>query len=305
MLDLREGLRDRFDLRHALAAIGYQEVINYSFVAEEWERDFAGNANPVRLANPIASHMGVMRTTLVSGLVQTLRANLNRGESRARLFELGRCFEGSEADVACQPERIAALAYGMRWPEQWGEKGVPVDFYDAKGDLEALGGGRALEFASGSHPACHPGRCARVAMAGRPIGFVGELHPRLAQKYELAGPAVIFEVLLEPLLEGDHPRFRGISRMPAVRRDVSFEVAEGVPAGVILEGLRKGLPGFVRSLEVFDQYRGKGVEPGKKSLALRIVMQDTDRTLTDSEVEAVMASIREQLNQQFKARPRT
>ena len=168
MLDLREGLRDRFDLRHALAAIGYQEVINYSFVSEEWERDFAGNASPVRLANPIASHMGAMRTTLVGGLVQSLRANLNRGESRARLFELGRCFEGSDADAACQPERIAALAYGMRWPEQWGEKGLPVDFYDAKGDLETLAGGRALEFASGTHPACHPGRCAKVSVAGAP-----------------------------------------------------------------------------------------------------------------------------------------
>src|SRR5439155_14552236 len=124
------------------------------------------------------------------------------------LFELGRCFEGSEADVACQPERIAALAYGARWPEQWGEKSVAVDFYDAKGDLEALAAGHELVFVSGAHPACHPGRCAAVALAGRPIGIIGELHPRLAQKYELSGPAVVFEVLLEPLLEGGFPRFR-------------------------------------------------------------------------------------------------
>src|SRR5262249_42114266 len=103
MSRLREGQRDRFDLRHALAAIGYQEVVNYSFVSRDWERDFAGNEHPVGLANPIASHMSVMRTTLLGGLVQILRANLNRGESRARLFEIGRCFEGSEADVACQP----------------------------------------------------------------------------------------------------------------------------------------------------------------------------------------------------------
>ena len=305
MLAIAEGVRDRFALRHQLAALGYQEVISYSFVSEEWERDFAQNAQPVRLANPIAAHMSVMRTTLIGGLVQALRGNLNRGEPRVRVFEIGRCFHGSEPGYAVQPERIAALAYGSRWPEQWGEKEAAVDFFDAKGDLEALAAGRTLEFSPGSHPSCHPGRCATVSVAGQPVGVVGELHPRLAQKYELASAPVLFEVLAAPLLEGAVPRFGGVSRMPVVRRDISFEVAETTPAGAILGTLRGRVPAFVRELEVFDQYRGKGVEPGKKSLALRIVMQDTDRTLTDSEVEAVMASIREQLNQEFQAKPRT
>ncbi len=237
--------------------------------------------------------------------MQTLRANLNRGEARARLFEIGRCFEGSAADVAVQPERIAALAYGTRWPEQWAEKGAPVDFFDAKGDLEALGGTFQLQFKAAGHPACHPGRCATVLAGGRPIGIAGELHPSLQQRYELPTPPVLFEVLVEPFLAGEMPRFRGVSRMPAVRRDLSFEVAQEVPVGVLLAALRGRLPAFVREVEVFDQYRGKGVEPGKKSLALRIVMQDTDRTLTDSEVEGVVASIRDQLNQQFQAKPRT
>ena len=305
MLRIADGRRDRFDLRHALAALGYQEVINYSFVPEEWERDFAGNTSPVRLANPLSSQMGAMRTTLLGGLVQTLRANLNRGEARARLFEVGRCFEGSAADVAVQPERIAALAYGGRSPEQWAEKGAPVDFFDAKGDLEALASPFQLQFEAATHPACHPGRCARVLLGGKAVGTVGELHPGLQQRYELPTPPVLFEVLVEPLLAGEAPRFQGISRMPAVRRDLSFEVAQEVPVGAILEALRKGRPAWVREVEVFDQYRGKGVEPGKKSLALRIVMQDTDRTLTDSEVEEIVASIREQLSQQFQAKPRT
>ena len=305
MLRIADGRRDRFDLRHALAGLGYQEVINYSFVPEEWERDFAGNASPVRLANPISSQMGAMRTTLLGGLVQTLRANLNRGEARARLFEVGRCFEGSSADIAVQPERLAALAYGSRSPEQWADKSVPVDFFDAKGDLEAVAAGRPLEFVAGAHPACHPGRCAVVLWQGKPVGIVGELHPRLQQAYELPIPPVVFELVLEPLLEGHAPRFEGVSRMPVVRRDLSFEVAQGEPVGAILEALRKGCPAWVREVEVFDQYRGKGVEAGKKSLALRIVMQDTDRTLTDSEVEVLVASIREQLSQQFKAKPRT
>jgi phenylalanyl-tRNA synthetase beta chain len=259
----------------------------------------------VRIANPIASHMSVMRSTLVGGLVQSLRSNLNRGEERVRVFEIGRCFEGDRADPAVQPERVAGLAFGLRWPEQWAQKGERVDFFDAKGDLQALAGARRLDFAPATHPACHPGRCAAVSHAGRAIGVVGELHPRLQQAYELATAPVVFEVLTEPLLAGDFPRFQGVSRMPVVRRDLALIVAEEVPAGAMLEALQGGLPGFVREVEVFDQYRGKGVEPGQKSLALRIVMQDTDRTLTDSDVEGVVASIRQKLNEKFKAKLRT
>jgi phenylalanyl-tRNA synthetase beta chain len=305
MLPSSEGHRGRFELRRTLAALGYQEVVNYSFVADEWEADFGGSAQPVRLANPIAAHMSVMRTTLLGGLAQTLRANLNRGEPRVRVFEVGRCFEAASPEIAVQPERVAGLAFGSRWPEQWAEKGAGVDFYDVKGDVESLAGNRALEFLAASHPACHPGRCAQVRLLGQPIGFVGELHPRLQQKYELPSAPVVFELATAPLLAGEAPRFRGVSRMPAVRRDTAFSVGESVPVGDILEALRGRVPGFVREVEVFDQYRGKGVEPGRKSLALRIVMQDTDRTLTDSEVEAVMVSIRDQLSEQFKAKPRT
>jgi phenylalanyl-tRNA synthetase beta chain len=237
--------------------------------------------------------------------VHTLRANLNRGEDRVRIFEVGRCFEGSTASLEVQPERVAGLAFGSAWPEQWAEKSAPVDFFDAKGDIETLAAPRQLVLVAAPHPSCHPGRSAAVLFAGQPIGFVGELHPRLQQKYELASAPVVFEMLTKPLLEGHFPRFSGISRMPAVRRDLAFLVADETPAGRILEALRGRVPAFVREVEVFDQYRGKGVEPGKKSLALRIVMQDTDRTLTDSEVEGVVASIREQLNEQFQAKPRT
>jgi phenylalanyl-tRNA synthetase beta chain len=300
-----EGDRGRFELRRALAALGYQEVVNYSFVAADWETDFAGISKPVRLANPIAAHMSVMRTTLLGGLVQTLRSNLNRGETRARLFEVGRCFEAASPSLVAQPERVAGLAFGARWPEQWGEKPAAVDFYDAKGDVEALAGARVLEFVAAAHPACHPGRCAEIRLLGEAIGYLGELHPRLQQKYELPSAPVVFELATAPLLAGRAPRFEGVSRMPVVRRDTSFSVGETVPVGAILGALRARVPGFVREVEVFDHYRGKGVEPGQKSLALRIVMQDTDRTLTDSEVEGVMASIRDQLTEQFKAKPRT
>ncbi|HEX7560218.1 MAG TPA: phenylalanine--tRNA ligase subunit beta, partial [Usitatibacter sp.] len=246
MLPLAEGERDRFDLRRSLAALGYQEVVTYSFVAPEWESDFAGNDAPIRVANPIASHMSVMRTTLLGGLVQALRSNLNRSEERVRVFEIGRCFEGTAPDLAVQPERVAGLAFGTRWPEQWGEKGGRVDFYDAKGDLQSLAGGRRLDFAAATHPACHPGRCAAVSLGGRRIGMVGELHPRLQQKYELPSSPVVFEVLTGPLLAGDYPRFAGVSRMPVVRRDLALTVAEDVSVGAMLALAWAGLPAFVR-----------------------------------------------------------
>jgi phenylalanyl-tRNA synthetase beta chain len=305
MLAPQDARRDRYFLRHRAADLGYQEIINYSFVPEAWEDDFAGNGAPVRLANPIAATMGVMRSSLVGGLVATLASNLNRGETQVRLVEIGRCFEDQSADLAVQPERIAGLAYGTRVPEQWAEKSGNADFFDIKGDLESLAAPVRLDFEAAPHAALHPGRSARVLRDGHAIGFVGELHPRLQQKYELPLAPVVFEVLAAPLLEGVAPRFSGVSRMPVVRRDLAVTVPDGLPAGSLLAALRPSLPAFVRELEVFDQYRGKGVEPGRKSLAFRIVMQDTDRTLTDSEVEAVVASLREQLIEQFQAKPRT
>jgi phenylalanyl-tRNA synthetase beta chain len=305
MLSPAEGRKTRFTLRHLLAARGYFEVINYSFVAEGWEHDFAGNAGPVRLANPISSQMGVMRSSLIAGLAATLRENLNRDEPRVWLFEIGRCFLGETPDFAAQPERIAGIAYGSRVPEQWGEQAAGVDFYDVKGDLEALAAPLVLEFVAATHPALHPGRSAEVRLAGKPIGHLGELHPRLQQQCDLPQPAVVFELATEALLAGTAPAYSGISRMPTVRRDLAIVVDEALPAGTILAGLRSRVPALVREVEVFDLYRGSGIEPGKKSVALRVVMQDTDRTLTDSEVDAVVSDIRSYLNEQFSAQLRT
>lgn len=305
MLPSDEGKRTRFDLKRATAALGYQEVINYSFVSSQWEADFARNASAVRLANPIASTMDVMRSTLVGGLVAAVRSNLNRDEERVRLFEVGRCFLGEGAEPREQPERLAAIAYGSRLPEQWAQKSAAADFYDAKGDLEVIASPVRLEFRPGQHPACHPGRCARVWAGDREVGVVGELHPRLQLKYEMPVAPVLFEIDCDVLLAGRAPRFSGISRMPVVRRDLAVVVSETVQAGAILEAIRASVPACVREVEVFDQYRGKGVETGGKSLAFRIVMQDTARTLTDAEVEEIVGSIRQLLVEKFEALPRT
>jgi phenylalanyl-tRNA synthetase beta chain len=305
MLPSVEGLRTRFDLKRAVAALGYQEVINYSFVSSQWESDFAGHATAVRLANPIASTMDVMRSTLLGGLVAAVKSNLNRDEERARLFEVGRCFLGEGPEASEQPERLAAITYGSRLPEQWADKTPAADFYDAKGDLEAIAAPVKLEFRPGQHPACHPGRCARVWAGDREVGVVGELHPRLQLKHELPIAPVLFEIDTDVLLSGRAPRFSGVSRMPVVRRDLAVVVAEALPAGAILEAIRASVPACVREVEVFDQYRGKGVENGRKSLAFRIVMQDTAKTLKDAEVEEIMGSVRQLLVEKFEAQPRT
>jgi phenylalanyl-tRNA synthetase beta chain len=249
--------------------------------------------------------MDVMRSTLIGGLVAAVKSNLNRDEERVRVFEVGRCFLGEGPEPREQPERLAAITYGPRLPEQWAEKAPSVDFYDAKGDLESIAGAAALEFRPGGHPALHPGRCARVWAGGREVGVVGELHPRLQLKYELPAAPVLFEIDSDALLAGEAPHFRGVSRMPTVRRDLAIVVADSVPSGAILEAVRASVPACVREVEVFDLYRGKGVEPGRKSLAFRIVMQDTARTLTDAEVEEIVGSVRRLLVEKFQALPRT
>ncbi|HEU0282371.1 MAG TPA: phenylalanine--tRNA ligase subunit beta, partial [Gallionella sp.] len=302
MLAQPEAERGLDALRALLTARDFQEVINYSFVDATWERDFAGNHQPLPLRNPIASQMGVMRSTLIGGLVDNLRFNLNRKQERVRLFETGRCFltgEGFE-----QPERLAGLCYGSAKPEQWGEAARAVDFYDAKADVEALLWPLVARFEAAVHPALHPGQSAKIWLGERFIGWLGALHPKWRQQYELPGSPVLFELDLGALLRARVPVFAEISRFPVVRRDLAVVVDEGVSAHSLLEGMREGLPEIVTELALFDVYRGKGIDSGKKSLAFRVLMQDTRQTLTDEAVDAVTAQLAEVLTARFGAQLR-
>jgi phenylalanyl-tRNA synthetase beta chain len=296
-----------------LAAAGYTEVVNFSFVDAEWEQDYAGNAAPIRLLNPIASQLAVMRTTLIGGLVANVRYNLNRKLSRVRVFEVGRAFlrdpqvpDGElEVGGVRQPVRVAAIASGPALEEQWGVRERPVDFFDLKGDVEALFAPHQPRFAPAAHPALHPGRAARIELDGRPAGWIGEIHPRWQQKYELPGPAVVCEVDAEPLLAVPLPGLNEVSRFPPVVRDLAVVVDEGVSAQALLDALSGARPGLVQEVRLFDLYRGEGVRKGKKSLAFRVVMQDTGKTLTDAEVDAAMADLDELLTARFGAQRRT
>ena len=295
MLPRPEAKRDTMSLRRQVAAREYQEVINFAFVEEAWEKDFAGNTNPVRLANPIASQMSVMRSTLIGGLVSNVVTNRKRQTTRVRVFEIGRCFAhdaaGQPVDGYHQPVRIAALAAGFAKPEQWGEANRNVDFFDVKADLEALLFPRVAEFERASHPALHPGRSASVKVDGKVVGFIGEVHPVWVQRYELGTAPVVFELDLDVLLQSVTPAYAELSRFPAVTRDLALVVDQQVASGALLAGLQAVAPAIVQRIELFDQYQGKGVEPNRKSLAFRVVMQETQRTLEDAEVDAAMNAL--------------
>lgn len=300
MMSIPEGQRSRHALRHVLADLGYQEVVNYSFTPEDWETDFAANTAPLKLANPIAGHMSVMRSNLVGGLIESLKHNLNHGEARLKLFEIGRCFLADEASIHSQPERLAGLAYGPRFPEQWGEggqKGALADFHTVKGALEILLNDDSARFEKVTHPALHPGRSAQIRIDGKQIGILGELHPRWQQKYDLPQAPILFDIDIESLTRSSGPKYHAISRMQSVRRDIALMVNESVEIQTMLDAVLSRKLASVIEFAPFDIYRGSNLENGKKSVALRIVMQDTDRTLTDSEADTKVSEIVEVLNQ--------
>jgi len=313
-----ENTRSLFAVRRQLADADYQEVVNFSFVEEGWEADFAGNTDPIRLQNPIASQMSVMRSSLVGSLVANVRYNLNRKLNRVRLFETGAVFlrnpqtQDGPLSVAGydQPKRVAAIAYGPVVDEQWGAPTRNVDYFDIKADLEALFAPKTLKFVKAEHPALHPGRSAIVLLDGRTIGFIGELHPRWQQKYDLPLAPVVFEVDADALQRRDIPVYQEISKFPAVTRDLAVVVKQAVPMQDLLdtflaEGQFNPACAIMQAIVLFDEYRGKGLENDEKSLAFRFTLQDTQTTLQDDKVDAAMAAFIASVEQKHGAKLRT
>lgn len=307
-----EAARSLHALRDRLADLDYHEVVNFSFVDEAWERELLGRAAPIRVLNPIASQMSVMRSSLLPSLIDNIRYNVNRKVTRVRVFEIGRVFVRNsavaEGELSVsgieQPLHVGFAAHGEALEEQWGEAGRDIDFFDLKGDLQNLLAPVACELRPAAHPALHPGRSARIVVAGREVGWIGELHPRWQQAYELTRATMLCEIAAEALTRVPLPGYREVSRLPGVRRDIAVVVADSVPVGALLSVLRSGLPPIVEQVEVFDVYRGKGVENGKRSLAFRVLMQDTQKTLTDAEADDVMALARSLLEREFDAQLR-
>ncbi|WP_413459967.1 phenylalanine--tRNA ligase subunit beta [Herbaspirillum huttiense] len=299
-----ENTRSLFAIRRLLADQDYQEVVNFSFVESAWEADFAGNTDPIKLLNPIASQMSVMRSSLIAGLVANARYNVNRKAARIRVFEAGAVFHKNAAitdgplAVAGfeQPKRVAALAYGPVADEQWGQPTRNVDYFDVKADLEALFAPRALRFVKAEHPALHPGRTAHVLLGEKVVGVIGELHPKWQQKYDLPLAPVVFEVDVEALQERELPSYSEISKFPAVSRDIALVVKQSVGAQQLLDVFaaeKQANPdcGILQALVLFDEYQGRGLEADEKSLAFRCTLQDTQNTLQDDKVDLAVNAL--------------
>ena len=302
-----ESRRSLHAIRTQLAARDYQEVVNFSFVDAAWEAGLAGNPDPIRLLNPIASQQSTMRSMLIGGLIENIRYNMARKQSRVRVFEVGRVFlrdaavKDGDLTVAGlrQPMHIAAAASGTAEEEQWGIGARGVDFFDLKADVEALAWPRVPLFEAGVHPALHPGRSARVLLDGQAIGWIGELHPRWQAKFELPHPAVLFELAAQSLQAMPVPHPRHPPRFPAVVRDIAILVDSGVPVQALLDAIQAEKPAILRSLHLFDLYHGKSLPVGQKSLAFRIVMQDTEKTLTDAQADFAIAQVVDLLVRRF------
>jgi len=290
MLPLEERVTSVEALKRTLAGRDYLEVVTFSFVDRQLEFDFTSGQQPVTLANPIASQLSVMRSSLIGSLVECARFNVARKQERVRIFEVAACFARTSEGFE-QVERVAGLCYGSAMPEQWGDGGRLVDFFDVRGDLEALLGGARLSFVPAEHPAFHPGQTAQVLFAGRMAGWLGAIHPRWLQKYELAATAVAFELDLATIRTADLPVYQPLSRFPPVRRDIAIVVDESVSAAALKESIQSNRIPLVNDVNLFDVYRGKGVPDGKKSLAFRVLLQDTEKTLTDAEIEIEVRKI--------------
>ncbi|MFC3685820.1 phenylalanine--tRNA ligase subunit beta [Hydrogenophaga luteola] len=315
-----ESRRGPFAVRRLLAQLGYQETINFSFVEERWEHELAGNADPIKLLNPIASQMNVMRSSLLGSLIAVLKFNLDRKAQRVRLFELGRVFrkdpsvQDSDTSVAGfdQPMRVAGLAYGGVDSLQWGSAERSVDFFDIKGDVQTLLAPLQATFKPTEHPAMHPGRCASVWLGERCIGYVGELHPKWRQGYDLAQAPVMFELALDAVLQREIPLFQSVSRHQPVERDLAIVVKEAVTHAAVMDAIRDSGGELLRDAVLFDVYRpkktpegqGGGLASDEKSLAVRLTLSREDATLTEQEIEAVVKGALVSLEQRVGARLR-
>jgi phenylalanyl-tRNA synthetase beta chain len=301
--------------RHLLAGRGYQEAITYSFVDAGTQRllDPAHEALP--LANPLAADIAVMRTNLWPGLVHACVYNLKRQQPRVRLFEYGRRFisaspgpEGGRDPLAHITEEsvFSGIATGAAYPEQWGVPARPLDFFDVKADVEALlgdlGRGRDYRFESTAHPALHPGQAARIVDdRSREVGLLGALHPQTAASLGFEQPVFVFELCLDHIESPKIPVFAELSKFPAVRRDLALIVDEAVTAADLCACAREAAGDLLQGLHLFDIYRGKGVDSGKKSIALGLTLQDFSRTLTDVEVDSLIEHILRQLHIKLQA----
>jgi phenylalanyl-tRNA synthetase beta chain len=299
MLSAPEARLHQNKLRDSLVAVGYQEVVNYSFVDESWERDLLGNATPIKLQNPIASNLSVMRTSLWGGLLDTLTYNLNRKQDRAFLFEIGAVYF-KQANNFVEATRLSGLAYGSAKPEQWAADSAEVDFFEVKAHVDRLVGAKVI-YEKAEHIALHPGQTARILLEGKAIGWLGKLHPKWQQQYSLTKATYLFELDLEAISNHKIPTYQEVSKLLPIRRDLAVVLDENITVGEVFSAIKKADIPLIIDVALFDLYQGQGVAENKKSLALSVLMHDTQKSLTDSDADTSITILLQLLQNQFAA----
>lgn len=290
--------------KNQLAAIGYSEVVTYSFVDSQLQALFAFDGKPLALSNPISSEMDVMRVSLWPGLVQTLQSNLHRGVTSARFFEYGMCFADQDDDLF-QQNCLAGLVYGSQAPEQWAEKARKVDFYDLKADVHSLCAalGVQVTFEATDYPGLHPGQSSYILQDDKPIGVLGLLHPQIAQTLKLSG-VYVFSMNIDAMSVPNRVRFEALSKFQAVSRDIAFLLDSSIPAAEVKAFIQAQAGEQLKRCFVFDIYEGEGVPAGSKSLALRLVLQSQDETLQEEQINSIMENVISGLTEKFDAKLR-
>jgi phenylalanyl-tRNA synthetase beta chain len=295
----------RATLKRLLASLGYQEAITYSFIDPTFADLLDPGATAVSLTNPMSQDMSMMRTTLFPGLLKTLIANASRQQTRVRLFELGRCFP-TRGELT-QPVMLGGLLWGSRLPENWANGNETVDFFDLKGDVERLldhSGYASVEYRSGEDPVLHPGQSASVWDNGVQLGRLGRLHPELEHRLDIKGGVYLFEFDAQYVLAHRHPGHQPISRYPSVRRDLSLVLDADIPAANVRKSVERALGSAMGDFRLFDVYHGEGIDSHKKSIAIGLTLQDQSRTLTDTDINALMDAAVSALETDLGARRR-
>lgn len=290
-------------LKALLVNRGYHEIISYSFIDSPASQLGNPHFTPLTLSNPIAANMAAMRTSLWPGLLQAIQHNQRRQHLRNRFFEMGICFLEKDGKWVEQ-NRLSGIVIGPLYPEQWGIAARSVDFYDVKSDLEALftlGEKESFCFEKAEYPALHPGQTARILKQGNPVGYMGVLHPNLIKTYELEGPAIAFELEVSYLQKAKVTCFHPLSKFPSIRRDIAILVNKSLLVADLKSAIAKCTGKLLKQLMVFDIYQGKGIEPGKKSVALGLILQDPSRTLIEEEIAILMKEVVTMLSNQFQA----
>ena len=281
---------------------GYHEAITYSFISPDLQKRFDPQAELISLLNPISAELSVMRSSLWPGLLEAVRYNQNRQQQRIRLFESGMCFS-QKADGIQQQIKLAGVITEQLYPEQWSIKNNKADFFDIKKDVEKLLSlmkkQGAIQFVKAEHVVLHPGQSSTICINEQVIGYLGALHPRLLHELDLAGSVYLFEIDLEALQKAELPKFKSISRFPAIRRDLSFWIDQTIPVQHVLDTVRNVTGERLQAVDVFDVYSGQSAKPGQQSLAISMVLQHPEQTLVDEEIDVCMNKILEELKQKF------